>query len=268
MTRGGAVRTVPYGQHPAQACDLHAPRDGGRGVAVLLHGGYWRARYDRSLQDDVARDLVRRGWWVWNVDYRGVGAGGGWPATFEDVAAALDLLPRIGPELGVPMDRLVVVGHSAGGTLALWGAARGRLPDGAPGAGPPGTDLPVPRAVVAQAGVCDLVAGARAGIGAGAVRDLMGRMPPEPDDVPPAAAPDPYVLASPMARLPLGVPTLLVTGADDDTVPPSQSTSYAAAARAAGDPVTLAVLPGEGHYGHLDPGSPVWRVTADWLAGV
>jgi acetyl esterase/lipase len=243
-----------YGDAPAHVCELHLPDGDAHAVAVLVHGGFWRARYDRSLMHALAADLVVRGWAVWNIDYRGVGegvsTGGGWPATFTDVAAAVDLLAAVP---GVPLDRVAVVGHSAGGQLALWIAGRHRLPPGAPGAAP----RVRPVAAVAQAGVVDLVDAARTGVGNGAVLDLLGATPD--DD------PQRYAVTSPLALVPLGVPVLLVTGADDDSVPPRLSTSWARAARAAGDDVTLHVEPGEGHMGHVDPASGVWAVARDWL---
>jgi acetyl esterase/lipase len=248
-----------YGPAHAQVCELHLPDGPPRAVAVLVHGGFWRARYDRSQEHAVAADMVARGWAVWNVDYRGVGegpsAGGGWPATFQDVATAVDLLADVGTglPLDLPLDRVAVAGHSAGGQLALWIAGRHRLPPGAPGAGP----RIRPVAAVAQAGVVDLVSAAREGVGNGAVVDVLGATP----DADPAR----YALTSPVALVPLGVPVLLVTGDADDSVPPALSASWAAAARAAGDDVTLHVEPGEGHMGHVDPASRMWAVARSWL---
>jgi dipeptidyl aminopeptidase/acylaminoacyl peptidase len=112
--------------------------------------------------------------------------------------------------------------------------------------------------VVAQAAICDLVTGALAGLGDGAVLDLMQAMPGD--------EPERYRQASAAALLPLGLPILVVTGTEDDSVPPAQSEAFATAAEAAGDDVTLVLMPGEGHFGHLDPASPIWRVTAGWLA--
>ena len=118
----------------------------------MIHGGFWRARYGRKLMHPVCRDLASRGWAAWNLEYRRLGrlSGGGWPTTFDDVAAGVDHLA----ELAAPLDlsRIVAIGHSAGGHLAAWAAARPRLPGCAPGAAP---RVPV-TAVVSQAGVVDL----------------------------------------------------------------------------------------------------------------
>src|SRR4051794_19764111 len=266
------MREHRYGPAPAQVCELHLPggpagaADPGapagpagtagavRGVVILVHGGFWRARYERSQEHAVAADLTRAGWAVWNIDYRGGGegpsAGGGWPRTFEDVAAAVDLLATVP---GLPLEHVAVAGHSAGGALALWIAGRHRLPAGAPGAGP----RVRPVAAVAQAGVLDLEAAARAGVGNGAVVDLLGA---GPDD-----DPERYAWASPAALVPLGVPVLVVTGDADESVPWQLSASWTEVARAAGDEVTLHVEPGAGHMGHVDPGSRVWAVARAFL---
>jgi acetyl esterase/lipase len=236
------------------------PAGSGQGphpVVVVVHGGLWLDSYGRELMDSVCADLAGRGWLAWNLEYRRVGsrwAAGGWPATFADVAAGIDHLTAV-PDLADPQ-RVTVLGHSAGGHLAMWAAARARLPDGAPGARP----AVRVRAAVALAGVLDLVAaarGRRSVVGPGVVRLLGGR----PDDVP-----DRYRLASPVERLPLGIPQLLVHGEHDGTVPSDQSRDYALRALEAGDPVELAIV-GVGHMDLVDPWSPAWALVVDWLSG-
>ena len=111
----------PYGPHPAQYGELWLPGRAAVTTVVIVHGGFWRARYDLSLGRPLAADLVRRGYAVWNLEYRRVGAGGGWPATFEDIAAGIDLLA----DLPVSTSRIAAIGHSAGGHLAAWAAGRG-----------------------------------------------------------------------------------------------------------------------------------------------
>ncbi len=253
---GETRSTHRYGPAAAQVAELRLPAGTALGVVVLVHGGYWRAGYDRTLEDAVAADLVDAGWAVWNLDYRAVGDGGGWPGTFDDVARGTDALAAVARASGLSLATVVAVGHSAGGTLALWLAARHRLPAGAPGG------CPVVRvtAVASQAGVDDLGAGWRDFLGRGAVGDLMGG---GPGDVPGR-----YALADPRALLPLGVPLLVVTGGDDDLVPVSQSRGFAAAARAAGDDVRLEVVAGEGHFAQLDPESGSWRSLRSWLEGL
>src|SRR5206468_2192026 len=129
-------RTVHrYGPDRSQLGELFLPRrEGPHGVAVVLHGGYWRARYDRSLMADVCTDLAAQGIAAWNLEYRRTGGGGGWPETFADVAAGTDALAEL--DLPLDLERVVAVGHSAGGHLAFWIAARPTLPRDVPGAAP------------------------------------------------------------------------------------------------------------------------------------
>lgn len=247
---GARVQRYRYGEGRSRVADLLLPPGDGAPArtAVLVHGGYWRAGYDRRLEDAVAADLVGRGWAVWNTDYRPVGAGGGWPATLDDAAAAVQLLAVAAQEHALPLDRVAVVGHSAGGQLALVAASRAA------------TD-PAARVraagVVAQAGVLDLVAADAEGLGGGAVAELLGGGA--------GRLPERYAAADPAQLVPLGVPVLAVTGDADTTVPPSQSERYAAAARAAGGDVELLVVPGEDHLAHLDPASACWAATREWL---
>lgn len=226
-----------YGPDPLQRGEWWLPRDPASGAAVVLvHGGYWRPGHDRHLEDAVAADLARRGWLVWNVDYRASDTP--WPTTLLDVAAAHDHLVRGAHAHRVDPARTAVVGHSAGGHLALWLGSRHRLPPGAPGAEPL---APVPALVVGQAPVAALTEGARAGLGDGAVPALLGG---DPETVP-----ERYRVADPLALLPTGVPTVLLHSRRDRPVPLAQSQAYAAAS---GSP--LVQVPG-GHFAHLRPRS-------------
>jgi acetyl esterase/lipase len=249
-----------YCDHPAQVAELFRPAGSPAGVAVVIHGGFWRAAYDRHLMDDLCLDLAAAGWTAWNLEYRRTAGGGGWPATFEDVAAGIDHLANAETSEGLALGHVlrrhgvvVAIGHSAGGHLALWAAARPRLPAAAPGADPV---VRVTHAV-SQAGVVDLAEAARLHLSRDAATELVGTSPG--DD------PERWRLASPAALVPLGVPQLLVHGARDDIVPAALSEAYAERAREHGDDAEAVVLPGVGHFEHLDPRSSAWRVVLDWL---
>jgi pimeloyl-ACP methyl ester carboxylesterase len=199
---------------------------------------------------DICVDLAAHGLAAWNVEYRRVGAGGGWPDTFDDLAACIDLLAKLDAPLD--LEHVVSVGHSAGGQLAFWAAARQTLPADAPG-GAPRVRI---AAAVSQAGVLDLTLAAGLVPSSTPTRALLGD---------PAKNYERYVLASPRERLPLGIPQLVLHGDRDDTVSMRIATSYAAAARAAGDPCELLVLTHTGHFEHVEPGTEAWHVARDWL---
>jgi acetyl esterase/lipase len=231
-----------YGSHRQQRADLYVPRDG-QGpypVVVLVHGGYWRAVYGKIVMKPLAADLVRRGYSAWNIEYRRIGRrqGGGYPMTFEDVAAAIDYLAEL-DDPRLDMDDVTFIGHSAGGHLALWAAS---------GDGESRLD---PTRVIAQAPITNLVS-----VGP-AAHVLMGGEPRE--------VPERYAESDPMKLLPVGKPLLLVHGADDATIPVARTREYAEAARAAGDEVTLVEPQPGGHRSHLDPRSSAWRAAAQWL---
>lgn len=262
-------QTHSYGPDRSQRADLHLP--GGSGphpVMVLIHGGSWQKRYGRIVMRGLVGDLVQRGWAVWNIEYRRLGSGGGWPETFTDVAAAIDHLTV----LHAPLDltRVSVLGHSAGGHLALWAAGRDKLPPGAPGApgvagvaGAPGESgaagrgrrSPPLRRAIAMAGVCDLVGGYEEWHG-GAVKALLGGSPQE--------LPERFALADPLARVPLAMPVLLVHGVRDEIVSVNLSRNYARAALAAGGSVELVEIDGEAgrHREHIDPRGEAWAAVA------
>jgi acetyl esterase/lipase len=197
----------------------------GDDVAVVLHGGFWKAEYDRTLMHALCEDLAGRGWTAWNVEYRRLGDGGGVPETLDDVSAAIDMLE--------PRGRVVTIGHSAGGHLAAWAATREN------------PRVPV-TGYVSQAGVLDLRRAAELNLSGGVVqRFLKGQ---------------PSALASPIERLPIAVPGLLTHGALDDIVPLEISERFAAASGA-----RLHVEPQEDHFGHLDPDNPLWKAVLAWL---
>lgn len=206
---------------------------------MVIHGGFWRARYDLSLGRPLATSLARRGWTAVNLEYRRVGNGGGYPGTLEDVSAGIDHLADVA---GVDTSTVVTLGHSAGGHLAVWAAGRRD----------PGVRV---TAAISQAGVLDLHAAVARDLGAGAVRAFLGEHADDPDALD---------AADPMARIPLGVPVWCVHSAGDDSVPIEQSQAYVRRARATGARAGLVTVGGD-HSVHLDVSSAAWVRTTELL---
>jgi acetyl esterase/lipase len=241
-----------YGSDRSQFGDLYRPTGPRRpGVAVVIHGGFWLAEYDLTLGAPLAADLAARGYSAFNLEYRRVGDGGGWPTTLQDVAAGIDLLETL-TSTGIDTSHVVAIGHSAGGQLAAWAAGRKKLAPGAPGAGP---KIEV-TAVVSQAGVLDLARAAIEGVGGSAVSDFIGATP--------AGSPQRYAIADPIEQLPLAAPVLCVHSRADQNVPFAQSTAYVAAARAAGGSATVTEVTGD-HFTLIDPTSPAWMTVVGAL---
>jgi acetyl esterase/lipase len=252
------VRTERYGPGPDRVADLHLPEGAppvtGWPVVVVVHGGFWRSRYRRDLTTPLAEDLAARGFAAWNIEYRRVPEEqhDTWPATLSDAAAATERLGTLDAPLD--LERVAVAGHSAGGQLALWLVGRRLLPSGAPGAGP----RVIPAAAVGLAPVADLLGAERDGLGDGAPAAMLGGGSSQ--------VPTRWASADPTRLVGHGVPVLLVHGTVDESVPLSQSEAYAAAARAAGDEVTLETGQVD-HMSVIDPSCGLWLRAAAWLTG-
>ena len=223
---------------------------------VIIHGGFWQSTYSSSLGAPLAVDLARRGWAAWNLEYRRIGGGGGWPMTFDDVAAGIDVLASSAfAGAALDLERVVAIGHSAGGQLAAWAGSRPGLPAGTPGHGP---KVRV-RGVVSQAGVLDLVRADQTALGGASVRELMGGAS--------TAVPARYTLGSPVDRVPIHVPVRCVHSPDDGIVPIEQSQRYVAAATKAGDDAALIRTTGD-HFALITVGSAAWNAALEQLPGL
>ncbi|MEV4919490.1 alpha/beta hydrolase [Streptomyces tirandamycinicus] len=264
--------SAAYGEHPDQVVDFYAPRDG-RDTAplvVVLHGGAWRAPYDRRHITPFADFLARRGFAVANVEYRrgaslpqprGEEGGGGpvagrWPETFDDIAAAMDALAELA-RVALPQAdprRTVLTGHSAGGHLALWAAARHVLPVGSPWRLPAAPEL---RGVVALAPIADLGRAAELDVCGGAVYQLLGGR---------AESEARMGCADPAALLPTGIATAVVQGREDTVVPQAVAESFVDAAAKAGETVGLTLLGDVGHFPLIDPSADACAVVAEEIA--
>jgi acetyl esterase/lipase len=224
---------LTYGDHPAQRVDRFDAAPTAHAGVMLLHGGCWRDAVDAGTISPLAAALAADGITTWNAEFRRLDGGGGYPETFDDVSAAADLAWADAQARGIDPTRLVIVGHSAGGHLALWCAAR-RCAAGA-----------APAGVVALAAVCDLAASMTEGICSGlAARFTEG-------------APERLMEICPTHLLPLGVPHEHLVGADDQIVPVPHVEDFVDRARAAGDDARITILPGA-HFEPLTPRGPFW----------
>ena len=249
---------LPYGSDALQFGDLRLPatRPGAKlPVVVFLHGGWWQSAYDLEYGGHLCAALKKLGIATWSLEYRRVGnVGGGWPGTLQDVAAGFDYLTTLAQHYPLNLQRVMTVGHSAGGHLALWLAGRHHIP--------PSSPLAHPQPTVAVKGVVGLAAAADLRLvvdlggllsfssGKPAVRSLMGGLPADVDDR--------YRAANPGDLLPLSVPQVLLQGSDDAQIPPTLPQRYADNARRQGDHVTVTILRGADHFDVVDPDSRAW----------
>jgi acetyl esterase/lipase len=242
-SNGWSAQTFRYGSHPEQFGQLYVSSVGSAPapVAVLLHGGFWRSRWRLDLMDPLAADLAQRGIASWNVEYRRADRHG-WDATTADVDAAVRYMNNLARRFPVDLTGLILIGHSAGGQLAVRVAADlcARAADVRPAV------------VVTLAGILDLTEAQHRDLGDGAVAAALGGSPAE--------LPAVYAAASPVQRLPLGIAQIIVTAQDDSPDINDLSYRYIAAAHTAGDNVTAIQGAGD-HFTLIDPASRVWTDT-------
>jgi len=250
---------IAYGEAPAQVVELFVPKGKGpHPVVILLHGGCYLAEYQGLPQmSGVAADLARRGFAVWNVEYRKLGEpGSGYPGTFLDVADAVDRIRAEAQRYQLDTSRVVALGHSAGGHLALWAAARHNLPKSSPlwRADP----LKI-RTVISLGGIGDLK-------GQGDVFAGACGAEPIPAIIGKAARETPYADTSPAELLPIGARVVMISGAFDHVMPPFTGRAFVAKLRKAGDSADVIALPDAGHYDVVIPTTEAWKQVAATVA--
>jgi acetyl esterase/lipase len=285
MPQAKADRRIAYGSDPLQFGDLRMPDshpsktsqtatpshektaragDPGGGapnkfpVAIVIHGGCWSAEYDLGYMGNASAALTRAGIATWTIEYRRVGdTGGGWPGTFQDVAKAADYVRELAKQYPLDLKRVVAVGHSAGGHLALWLAARHKLP----ATSELYASKPIAlRGVVSLAGIADLAQAGAENVCGDMAYQLMGG---KPDTL--ASR---YQQGSPSESLPLGVEQVLVHGESDKLVPHKLSVEYESRARKSGDDVKLVSIPGAGHFELVVPTANAWQQVEDSIVGI
>jgi acetyl esterase/lipase len=248
--------SAAWGDHPDAFGEWYLPTGSGpHPVVVLVHGGCWRSIASVDYVSHLGRAFADWGWATWVPEFRRVDQeDGAWPAILEDVGAAVDYLREAPESLELDLRTVAVAGHSSGGHLALWLASRHRLPDDGPT--PSRGDAPLPiHGVVSLAGIADLEDFDRrggGGCGADAVDGLLGRLDGGNGDGDPGVA-DRMEWASPLGRLPMGVPQLVIMGGLDRTVPAAHGEAWVNAAVAAGDAARLLIPPRAGHFELVAP---------------
>ncbi|MGI8840842.1 MAG: alpha/beta hydrolase family protein [Caulobacteraceae bacterium] len=261
--RPEGAKRIAYGPGASQFGELWLPKSGrSHPVVVLVHGGCWQKDFNLDLMDYAADDLRQRGLAVWNIEYRRLGeAGGGYPGTFLDVGAAVDQLAKLAPRYHLDPRHVVLVGHSSGGQLALWAAARRGLP--AASAVHAAHPLPV-AGVVTLAGIDDLQTYRRVGPaacgGPATIDALIGAAS--------RVKQDPFADTSPADLLPIGAPQLIISGGLDLIVPPIFGADYAAKAAAAHDAAQAVTIPDAGHFELIDPQAPAWQIVQTAIARI
>ncbi|HZC04374.1 MAG TPA: alpha/beta fold hydrolase [Ktedonobacterales bacterium] len=252
---------VAYGPAPQQFGDLRLPASKTAWllpVVIVIHGGFWRSRYDLEYFGAACGALAQAGFATWNIEYRRIGdLDAGWPGTFNDVAAAADALRPLADRYPLDLSRILALGHSAGGQLALWLAARPRTPkESALWRADP---LPI-HGIVSLAGVADLRRAWELRLSDNITETFMGGTPEQ--------VPERYASGSPYDLLPLGATQILVHGTTDTNVPFEMSQRYVDQARALGDNARLVTLEGASHFEPVDPSTSAWQAVERALRGL
>ena len=243
-------KRITYGEDPQQFAELRFPVGTGPFPALLMiHGGFWQSTYDLKHTGMLCADLTSRGIVTCNLEYRRIGnPGGGWPGTFQDISLASHMIPEIlNSDPRVNISRTLVMGHSAGGHLALWLVSQHKMSKTSPLH--ESRRSPIINAI-SLAGVSDLRTAWKQKLGHGIVTRLMDGSPDE--------YPDRYDAGSPIELLPNGAKQVLIHGAADNTVPVSQSEQFEAKAAESGDECSLIKLKETGHFELIDPESDAW----------
>jgi acetyl esterase/lipase len=253
-----ADHRIHYGPGEYQFGDLRLPAEAANRpvpLVIFVHGGWWKSAYDLTYAGHLCAALKSAGVATWSMEYRRVGStGGGWPTTFQDVAAGCDYVATLAKSYPLDLGRVIAMGHSAGGHLAFWLGGRHHIPEASP------VHAPQPRVmlhgVVALAGAgdlrltCDLSGYFTFAHDKHEVYSLMGGAPAEFEDR--------YRAGNPGDLLPLGVPQVLIQGSEDDQIPPELPARWAEMARHQGDAVTVTIIPSADHFDVVDPQSKAW----------
>jgi len=240
------TKRIPYGSGEFHFAESRVPQtDGPYPAAIVIHGGFCRALYGLDYIGPACDALTAAGIATWNIEYRRLGhAGGGWPGTFDDVSNAADHLQSIAPQYNLDLNRVIAMGHSAGGHLALWLGTRKKWL----------------RGVISLAGVGDLRRAWELKLSNNVVAEFLGGSPDE--------VPDRYRFASPIEQLPLGLPQKLFHGTLDDSVPYEISQRYVQAAKHRGDDAELITLENAGHFELVDPRTKEFGMVRDFALSV